>query len=109
MKNSITEILTDLKAQLIFRGIEIPSDNILKSEINKAIGAINSRRHFVPSDDKIYPTKYKYLIIPLCISSFAKVGIESETSHSENGVQRIYDTDSDYPQALLNEIVPLAK
>ena len=78
-------------------------------EIDKAIGVINDRRRFTPTVNKPYDMKYQHLIVPLCVFALAKVGIEGETSHSENGVQRIYAGDSDYPQDILNGIVPLAK
>ena len=57
----------------------------------------------------MFDSKYEYLIIPLCISSIAKIGAEGETSHVENGVTRIYGSDGDYPKNLLGQIIPLAK
>ena len=118
MKNEFTpieDIEKNLKIQLNFRGIEIPDDNedgsnsVLEYEIKRAIGEINRCRHFEPTEEKPYDVKYEDLIIPMCIFSLSKVGIEGETSHSENGVQRIYVGDSDYPEDLIRKIVPLAK
>lgn len=107
MNNAI--IINELKAQLKFRGIEIPDDIVLNSEIKRAIGEINRCRNFTPTDEEPYDKKYEGMIVPLCIYSLSKVGIEGETSHSENGVQRIYAGDSDYPQDLIKKIIPLAK
>lgn len=103
------DLIGKVKAQLTFREIPIPSDAIIQIEIDKAIGVINDRRRFTPTVNKPYDMKYQHLIVPLCVFALAKVGIEGETSHSENGVQRIYAGDSDYPQDILNGIVPLAK
>ena len=93
----------------IIEEIEIPGDIMLNSEIKKAIGAINRCRHFKPTDEKPYDEKYEDLIVPLVVYALSKVGVEGETSHSENGVQRIYDGDGEYPQSLLAGIIPLAK
>ena len=103
------DVKEELRAQLTFRQIEVPSDIIMDSEIKRAVGEINRRRRFTPTETKLYDDKYESLIVPMVIFSLSKVGIEGETSHSENGIQRIYAGDADYPQDLLNTIVPLAK
>lgn len=104
-----TILKVELRAQLKFRNIEVPDDAVLDSEMKRAIGEINRCRRFIPTDSKPYDKKYEDMIVPLCMFSLARVGIEGETSHSENGIQRIYAGDSDYPQDLLSKIVPLAK
>lgn len=104
-----TEILQDIRAELKFRDIEAPSDIVLLREIKNAIGEINRCRHFTPTDENPYDIKYENMIVPMCIYALAKVGIEGENSHSENGVQRIYKGDGDYPEDLISKIVPLAK
>lgn len=115
MNNEYTpeeDIIKSLKVQLDFREIEYPKDAndfFIKEEIKKAIGEINRCRHFTPTKEKPYDIKYEDLIIPMCVFSFAKIGVEGENSHSENGVQRIYKGDGDYPEDLINKIVPLAK
>lgn len=104
-----TEYINELKATLEFREIEIPSDLVLKTEIDKAIGEINRCRHFTPTDEKRFDIKYKDMIVPMCMFALSKIGIEGENSHSENGVQRIYVGDGEYPAALTSRIIPLAK
>lgn len=103
------EFIEQLKATLEYREIEIPADIVLKTEIDKAIGEINRCRHFVPTETERYDKKYKDMIIPMCMFALAKVGVEGENSHSENGVQRIYVADGEYPSALTSRIIPLAK
>lgn len=104
-----TVLKIELIAQLKFRNIEVPDGPVIDSEMKRAIGEINRCRRFIPTDSQPYDKKYEDMIVPLCMFSLARVGIEGETSHSENGIQRIYAGDSDYPQDLLSKIVPLAK
>ena len=104
-----TDFIAELKATLAYREIEIPSDLVLVTEINKAIGEINRCRRFDATDDNRYDTKYKDMIVPMCMFALAKVGVEGENSHSENGVQRIYVSDGEYPKELLSRITPLIK
>ena len=103
------KFLTKLKSVLIYREIEVPTDEILEMEIDKAIGEINRCRRFTPTEENKYDKKYEDLIIPLVMSALAKVGIEGENSHSENGVQRIYVSDGEYPHELTSRIIPLVK
>lgn len=101
--------IEELKATLEYREIECPSDLVLKTEIDKAIGEINRCRRFKPTEEQRYDAKYEDMIIPLCMFALAKVGVEGENSHSENGVQRIYVGDGEYPVALTSRIIPLVK
>lgn len=87
----------------------IMTNDYLDTEIELAIGTINSCRNFTPSDTILYDSKYEYLIIPMCVASLAKMGAEGETSHSENGISRGYGSDSDYPVKLISQIIPLIK
>ena len=108
---SVADLVTIAKRQLSFRGIDIADNDIdiIENEVKRAIREINRCRRFEPTIEKPYPLKYEDLIIPLCVSAFAKVGAEGQTSHSENGVSRNYTSGGDYPKDLLEEIVPLIK
>lgn len=101
--------IEELKDTLKYREIEVPSDLVLKTEIDKAIGEINRCRRFKPTSTQRYDEQYKDMIVPMCMFALAKVGVEGENSHSENGVQRIYVADGEYPSALTSRIVPLVK
>lgn len=87
--------------------LEFEDDDIY-DEISNAFEAINSRRHFNPTPLILIEDKYKNLAYQLCIASMVKEGAEGETSHSENGISRGYDS-SDYPESMLSRIVPLAR
>lgn len=82
---------------------------LLEYEVERAIAEINKCRRFTPTNDALYDKKYESLIIPLCISAFAKSGAEGQTSHTENGIVRNYTSGGDYPKDMLNGIIPLVK
>lgn len=103
-----SKLIIVLKSRELYKSSKMPSE-LLDYEIERAIDTINRCRNFTPSNDILYDEKYEYLIIPMCVSSLAKMGAEGETSHSENGVSRSYGTDNDYPKDLLSQIIPLIK
>lgn len=102
------KLIPILKGRELYRPI-LMTNNVLDYEIERAIATINRCRRFTPSNTILYDEKYEYLIIPMCISSLAKMGAEGEKSHSENGVSRSYESDDDYPKNLVSQIIPLIK
>lgn len=110
---SIDELTDELRRKLIARDFNVtdsPMDTEdLQDEVKRAIDTINECRRFTPTEDKPYPQRYESTIIPLCLCAFAKIGAEGQTSHSENGITRNYTTGGDYPQDILNGIIPLIK
>lgn len=52
--------------------------------------------------------RYEGLQVRIAQALYNKMGAEGQTSHSENGIVRGYDTDG-VPLALLREIVPVAR
>lgn len=108
---SLSVFVGQLKSLLLSRDFEISDKDtpILQYEIKRAIAQINRCRRFKVTDEKPYDKKYEDLIIPLAISSFAKIGAEGQTVHSENGITRHYTSGGDYPKELLDEIIPLIR
>lgn len=106
---TMEQLLSILKASCKDRGIPSVSNTTLMQEIKEAIAEINRCRRFTPTEKVLYDPKYEDLIIPLCISSLAKIGAEGQLSHSENGVVRGYGTDGKYPASILKSIKPLIK
>lgn len=108
---SVDDLVKLAKRQLTFRGIDIPDNDtdIIVDEVSRAIKEINRCRRYKPTIEKPYDLKYEDLIVPLCVSSFAKVGAEGQNSHSENGVTRGYTSGGDYPKDILDEIIPLIR
>lgn len=101
------------KLQIVLKSknfnISIADKPLLEYEVERAIDEINKCRRFTPKGDSLYDKKYESLIIPLCVSAFAKIGAEGQTSHSENGVTRTYTSGGDYPKDVLDSIIPLIK
>ena len=110
-EKSLGVFVGELKSLLLARGFDITDKDTttLRYEIKRAIAQINRCRRFKPTEDKPYDTKYEDLIIPLAISSFAKIGAEGQTVHSENGITRHYTSGGDYPKELLREVIPLVR
>lgn len=84
-------------------------DEILTDSLYDAIDAVNERRGFTPTETTPYEIKYKSLIVKLAYYALTKIGAEGETTHQENGIYRVYQNASDYPDDLMNEIIPLIK
>ena len=104
------EFIPILKASCAARGLPVFDNNVIyEQEIKEAIAEINRCRRFTPTDKVLYDKKYEDLIIPMCISSLAKIGAEGQTSHSENNVVRSYGNDGRYPTSILKSIKPLIK
>lgn len=103
------DLLKTLKASCKARGIQDMDDVVYMQEIKEAIAEINRCRRFTPTEKVLYDPKYEDMIIPLCISSLAKIGAEGQLSHSENNVVRSYGTDGKYPASILKSIKPLIK
>lgn len=107
-KKIISQMQAKLERKVKSRGLQCTSNDI-EDEIEDAIDAVNLRRQFEPTPLIPFETKYTQLIVKLALFSITKYGAEGETSHSENGVSRSYDSASDYPEALMSTIIPLAK
>lgn len=85
------------------------SEEKIANEIDKARNAINLRRRFTPTEDIPVEPQYYHVLIQLTIEALSKIGAEGQTSHSENGVGRVYDNASLYSQSTLGMIVPKVK
>lgn len=104
----IKPLVIKLNRRLTTRGFTVSTED-LYDEIYSAIGAVNSRRRFIPTSDKLFDSMYEDLIVRLCIASISKWGAEGESAHSENGVNRSYEKGSEYPESMLSEVIPLGK
>lgn len=56
----------------------------------------------------VLPKRYESLAIDICVYLVNKQGGEGETSHSENGVSRHYES-AYVPDSMLNAVIPLVK
>lgn len=108
---SIEELVAKLQSILKAKDFDIKDSDtpLLEYEVERAIAEINKCRRFKPTETVLYDKKYESLIIPLCVSAFAKSGAEGQTSHTENGIVRNYTSGGDYPKDMLKGIIPLIK
>ena len=81
------------------------SDEVLTSYLRIAGQKIINRAY--PYEDTIteVPRRYGYLQCDIAAYLLNKRGAEGETSHSENGVSRSYES-ADVPESMLREVVP---
>lgn len=81
------------------------SDDVLTSYLNIAGRKIINRAY--PYDDTIeeVPRRYGYLQCDIAAYLLNKRGAEGEIGHSENGINRSYES-ADVPESLLSEVTP---
>lgn len=81
--------------------------DLLKELLDSAETAIMTRRFpFGYDDDAEFPDRYRDLQIRIAMDMYNRIGAEGQMSHSENGVQRTYES-SWISESLLSEIVPI--
>ena len=81
------------------------SDDVLISYLGIAGRKIINRAY--PYDDTIteVPRRYAYLQCDIANYLLNKRGAEGQTSHSENGINRSYES-ADVPKSMLREVIP---
>lgn len=81
------------------------SDAVLNSYLHIAGQKIIDRAY--PYDDTVttVPRRYSYLQCEIAAYLLNKRGAEGQTAHSENGVNRSYESAS-VPESMLSEVVP---
>lgn len=87
-------------------------DTVLAAYLSLAEQSLMNRLYPYKTVDELsgmqFPSQYDAVKVRAAAYMLNKRGAEGETSHSENGINRSYDS-SDLPNSLLNEIVPFAK
>ena len=83
------------------------SDDVLISYLSIAGRKIINRAY--PYDDTVteVPRRYGYLQCEIAAYLLNKRGAEGQTAHSENGVNRSYES-ADVPESMLSEVIPHA-
>lgn len=81
------------------------ADDVLISYLAIAGRKIINRAY--PYDDTVteVPRRYAYLQCEIANYLLNKRGAEGQTSHSENGINRSYES-ADVPASMLSEIIP---
>ena len=80
------------------------ADDVLISYLNIAGQKIINRAY--PYDDTVteVPRRYSYLQCDIANYLLNKRGAEGQTAHSENGVNRSYES-ADVPESMLSEVI----
>lgn len=80
------------------------SDEVLKAYLSIAGQKILSRAY--PYDDTVteVPRRYGYLQCEIAVYLLNKRGAEGQTSHSENGISRSYES-ADVPESMLRDVI----
>lgn len=78
----------------------------LQIELDMACMTIYNRRCGVYDGQSDVEPQYRGLQLEMAVASYNKRGAEGQTSHSENGVSRVYSGAGQYPATLLNQIIP---
>ena len=81
------------------------ADEVLTSYLSIAGRKIINRAY--PYDDTIteVPRRYSYLQCDIAAYLLNKRGAEGQTAHSENGINRSYES-ADVPESMLGEVIP---
>lgn len=85
-----------------------PDDAILEDCLESAKAAIMARRYPFQEWPEELESRYLDLQFRCAMDIYAKIGAEGELSHSENGVNRGYES-SWISESLLQEVTPVAK
>ncbi|MGL6219338.1 MAG: hypothetical protein ACRC36_14980 [Lacrimispora sphenoides] len=101
------DILTDVSTYL---GDEVSAqDNpVLLILINRAIRKICSKRYpygYTDTEKEKAVSKYRDVVFDAAVFYWAKQGSEGQSSHSENGISRGYQSEDD----LYFDVVPMAR
>lgn len=79
-----------------------PSDDELKALLTLTKGMILNRMYPFGYTDEEVPPRYETIQIQLVVNMYNKHGAEGESSHSENGISRVYQSDD----VLLDKVMP---
>ena len=99
---SQTEKLQLLKAMVG----ESDTEEVLLTYLTIAGQKIINRAFPYGADDPVVPTRYDFLQCEIAAYLLNKRGAEGQTSHSENGISRSYES-ADVPESLLGAVTPM--
>lgn len=86
---------------------DMEQDDKLSAYLELAESAVLQRLYPYADDDGEYtvPVRYSSTVVEIAQYLYNKAGAEGETSHSENGIARSYESGS-IPESMLKRIVP---
>ena len=84
---------------------ESDTEEVLLTYLNIAGRKIINRAYPFGTDETEVPTRYDFLQCEIAAYMLNKRGAEGQTSHSENGISRSYES-ADVPESLLGAVTP---
>ena len=81
------------------------SDDVLLAYLDIAGGKILNRAYPYGTEETEVPSRYDFLQCEIAAYMLNKRGAEGQTSHSENGISRSYES-ADVPESMLGAITP---
>lgn len=102
--------MSDTEKLIMLRAMvgEGDSDDVLLIYLTLAGRKIINRAYPYTSDVNDVPRRYGYLQCEIAAYMLNKRGAEGETSHSENGISRSYES-ADVPESMLSQIIPFCE
>ena len=85
---------------------ESDTEEVLLTYLNIAGRKIINRAYPFGTDETEVPTRYDFLQCEIAAYLLNKRGAEGQTSHSENGISRSYES-ADVPASMLADILPM--
>ena len=103
----IYDLIDRVKLRLGISSGDRSDDDLIEELLNSAESAILARRFPFGYDEEttVLTSAYDDLKIRIAMDLFNKIGAEGQLSHSENGVQRTYES-SWISESLLREVTP---
>ncbi len=85
---------------------ESDTEEVLLTYLNVAGNKILNRAYPYGTEETEVPKRYEFLQCEIAAYLLNKRGAEGQTSHSENGISRSYES-ADVPESLLGAITPM--
>lgn len=102
--------MTDSEKLGRFQELILPdtaSTDLLATLLEQAEGIVLNRRYpFGVPENATVPQAYEHIQLQIALELFSKLGAEGQTAHSENAINRTYES-ADVSPSLLRRIVPL--
>ena len=84
---------------------ESDTEEVLLAYLNVAGSKILNRAYPYGTEETEVPSRYDFLHCEIAAYLLNKRGAEGQTSHSENGIYRLYES-ADVPESLLGAVTP---
>ncbi len=94
------------RLKLLLNISDASEDNLLSVYLRIAEEKILNRLYPFGYEHSTVPSKYSFKVIEIAQYLYLRRGSEGETSHSENGVSRSYES-ADVPETMLSSISPM--